>query len=311
MGPVKREVNSMNVKEIPERLSALPLFDEEINGIRTKINNFAEMIREEAEKIKYTDFVAKYFRDHPDAKVGDPKVMEEISKLWEEEKKKEAKLEIEGGAVFFFFKDKNIYDIVTEWIFHNISSKKLFLDKTLGVVLLPEEETKIDKFLKDMNLKENVDYRKGQRPDKFYTGGEKLLKEKEDYTEFIEKFNPQTKREEALLKTASAIMSLLKTVMDLIAPFANLFIKNPKLKQAFQLLTEAIQEKASISDVRGKLSNNKKLEINAESRKIIINSLNQWLIQKNAKIEEMDENLIEEFAEYFLDDIERVKGQKI
>ena len=43
------------------------------------------------ESSEYTDFVKKYYKDHPDAKVGDSETAEEISRLWEEEKsKKEA-----------------------------------------------------------------------------------------------------------------------------------------------------------------------------------------------------------------------------
>ena len=74
-----------------------------------------------------------------------------------------------------------------------------------------------------------------------------FLKEKEDYPEFLKYVPIRTQSEKILVRYAFDIWRTLRTVIDLLAPFAWIFLKNPKLKQAFQLLKEVVFEKTAMN----------------------------------------------------------------
>lgn len=80
---------------------------------------------------------------------------------------------------------------------------------------------------------------------------EEPLKTMEDYPEFIKKLNPKTQAElemitNGLYKEAKGLWSSIKVIVDLISPFVGWFVKNPKLKQAYNLLVEVLREKKAI-----------------------------------------------------------------
>jgi len=99
-----------------------------------------------------------------------------------------------------------------------------------------------------------------------------------------DKFQLKTRLDYGIEKEAG-IKETLKMIIDFIAPFSWLFIKNPKLKAAFNLLKEYFNEvKAS--------------KINDNSKKIIEMELNAYLEEKDKTIEELDLKEIFEAASY-------------
>ena len=71
------------------------------------------------------------------------------------------------------------------------------------------------------------------------------LMEKEDYTEFVKLFNPKSSEDLRLARFAFDIWKILRKVIDLLGPYAYIFMKSPKLMLAYQLLTDVVKEKTS------------------------------------------------------------------
>lgn len=71
------------------------------------------------------------------------------------------------------------------------------------------------------------------------------LMEKMDYPEFIKLFNPKSKEEEQLARFAFDLWKTLRKIMDMVGPFAYIFLKHPKLMLAYQLLSDVIKEKTA------------------------------------------------------------------
>ena len=69
------------------------------------------------------------------------------------------------------------------------------------------------------------------------------LMEQIDYTDFVKLFNPKGKQDEQLVRFAFDMWKALKKAMDMIGPFAYVFLKHPKLMLAYQLLSDVVKEK--------------------------------------------------------------------
>ena len=97
---------------------------------------------------------------------------------------------------------------------------------------------------------------------------EKILKEREDYPEFLKTFETETEREAILVRYAFDLWKTLKTILSIIAPFAAWFLQHPKLQQAYNLLSDVVKEKThslknndfkiKVSDLESYLLDNKK-----------------------------------------------------
>jgi len=87
------------------------------------------------------------------------------------------------------------------------------------------------------------------------------LKEKEDYA-FLQTFsdlNDEQKKE--FIREAFDVWKTLKTIADLIAPFAKIFLSDPRLKQAFQLLYSVIKDKSvKFANLEIKANQNRKYQ---------------------------------------------------
>ena len=69
----------------------------------------------------------------------------------------------------------------------------------------------------------------------------KPLMEKEDYPDFVRQMMYAESGQ--LIKFSFDVYQTLKTIADIIAPFSWLFIKDPRLKQAFELIHNVLKEK--------------------------------------------------------------------
>ncbi|GAG98450.1 unnamed protein product [marine sediment metagenome] len=92
----------------------------------------------------------------------------------------------------------------------------------------------------------------------------KPLEEKVDYSEFIKLFMYSDTGH--LARFSFDIWTTLKTIADLVAPFSWIFLRDPRLKQAFELIYSVLREK------RGEL---KQLSIKATEKEKYNKNLHQ------------------------------------
>jgi len=122
-----------------------------------------KMLEKSVASSEYNDFVKKYFEEHPDAKPGDPKVMEEISKLWKEKKKEAKDLDDVYQGIVFQIAQKlaKTFPSSIRWVYGTKTGKWYFVDEndrdyiyglTNEEILNMTEEEAIEKYLRPQRL---------------------------------------------------------------------------------------------------------------------------------------------------------------
>ena len=150
--------------------------------------------------------------------------------------------ELKIGDEFSFASDTSmIYtlDYISEGTAY-VTTKKGTKTTTDKLDIKKRADDKVFKIIADIAVKKKIKYFQ-QEP----------LKTMEDYPEFLKTINPRMQAEletmaNGLYKEASGLWNSIKTIVDLISPFIGWFVKNPKLKQAYNLLVEVIREKQAI-----------------------------------------------------------------